>query len=107
MAAVTAENADELSNDITTPLDISQCSRGWETQSEHSYWIPQTDIEGEIPRNLYGTLFRNGPGVNEVYGKSLKHRKFMSISFMYVLKSSDSSDDIMMINRISGQLSLK
>ena len=27
---------------------------------EHSYWIDE--IEGEVPRDLRGTFFRNGPG---------------------------------------------
>ena len=50
--------------------------RGWETlKKEYCYWIPDADIEGEIPVQLHGTFFRNGPGLNEVYGKRLKHRK--------------------------------
>lgn len=28
--------------------------------NEYSYWI--TEIEGEVPSSLRGTLFRNGPG---------------------------------------------
>ncbi|XP_068731716.1 apocarotenoid-15,15'-oxygenase-like [Montipora capricornis] len=64
---------DPLSQDIHRPLDLDKCSRGWETQEEHCYWIPKADIIGEVPKDLYGTLFRNGPGVNEVYGTRLKH----------------------------------
>ena len=67
---------DPLSQDIHRPLDLEKCSRGWETQEEHCYWIPKADIIGEVPKDLYGTLFRNGPGVNEVYGTRLKHRKY-------------------------------
>ncbi|XP_031554607.1 uncharacterized protein LOC116291575 [Actinia tenebrosa] len=55
------------------PLDVNKCSKGWRNQREYSYWIPDVDIEGEIPKDLYGTLFRNGPGLNEVYGTKLKH----------------------------------
>ena len=60
-------------------LDLEKCSRGWETQREYCYWIPTADIVGEVPKDLHGTLFRNGPGVQEVYGTSLKHRKSLSI----------------------------
>ena len=50
--------------------------RGWETlKKEYCYWIPEADIEGEIPTELHGTFFRNGPGLNDVYGKRLNHRK--------------------------------
>lgn len=57
-------------------LDVDNVSKGWRNQREYSYWIPDADIEGEIPKALYGTLFRNGPGLNEVYGTKLKHRKY-------------------------------
>ena len=33
--------------------------------------IPASAIEGEIPKELVGTLFRNGPGLLEIYGKKL------------------------------------
>jgi all-trans-8'-apo-beta-carotenal 15,15'-oxygenase len=47
------------------------CS-GYRSQpQEYDYWI--TDIEGTIPRELEGTLFRNGPGLMEVFGHELKH----------------------------------
>ena len=65
----------ELCHDVKRPLELSQCSRGWETQREYSYLVPSSDIEGDIPKDLYGTLFRNGPGINSVYGNLLKHRK--------------------------------
>ena len=55
---------------------MAEGRRGWETlKKEYSYWIPDADIEGELPAELHGTFFRNGPGLNEVYGKKLKHRK--------------------------------
>ena len=28
--------------------------------NEYEYWMPDSCIEGEIPRDLDGTLFRNG-----------------------------------------------
>lgn len=55
---------------------MQQGKRGWETLTrEYSYWVPDADIEGQIPAELQGTFFRNGPGLNEVYGKKLAHRK--------------------------------
>ena len=61
---------------IDRPLDLKTCSRGWESQKEYSYWVPEADVEGEIPLDFCGTLFRNGPGVSEVYGKRLNHREY-------------------------------
>ncbi len=47
------------------------CS-GYRSQpEEHSYWI--TDIEGVIPPDLEGTLFRNGPGLLDIHGYEVKH----------------------------------
>ena len=50
--------------------------RGWKSiEEETDYWIPEADVIGKIPKDLHGTLLRNGPGVNSVYGTQLKHRK--------------------------------
>lgn len=38
---------------------------------EYDYWID--DIEGEIPTDLHGTLFRNGPGLFELGGDRYRH----------------------------------
>jgi all-trans-8'-apo-beta-carotenal 15,15'-oxygenase len=38
---------------------------------EFDYWID--DIEGEIPPELQGTLFRNGPGLLDINGQRLHH----------------------------------
>ena len=72
---------DALSGDIKRPLDLEKCSRGWETQREYCYWVPTADIIGEVPKDLRGTLFRNGPGVHEVYGTRLKHREYKTFIF--------------------------
>ena len=48
--------------------------KGWKSQREEfSYFINSADIEGEIPAELVGTVLRNGPGIDEVYGTKLKH----------------------------------
>ncbi len=31
------------------------------------------DVEGEIPTNLNGTLFRNGPGLLDIFGREIHH----------------------------------
>mgnify|MGYP001810622640 CR=1 FL=1 len=38
---------------------------------EHDYWID--DIEGQIPPELQGTFFRNGPGLLDINGYSVHH----------------------------------
>lgn len=45
---------------------------GYESlNQEFDYWID--DIEGEIPPELQGTLFRNGPGLLDINGKRFHH----------------------------------
>ena len=64
--------------DVQRPLDLSKVAKGWHSvNKEYSYWVPVADVEGTIPQQLQGTLFRNGPGLLEVYGKKLIHRKFI------------------------------
>ena len=58
------------------PLDLSKVRLGYHNAlREYDYWVPTTDIEGEIPPALQGTLYRNGPGLMEVYGTKLVHRE--------------------------------
>lgn len=46
--------------------------RGYSSQrQEMAYWID--DIEGRIPADLRGTLFRNGPGLLDINGEVLHH----------------------------------
>lgn len=52
---------------------MDKITKGWKEQAELSYWIPECDVEGTIPQDLHGTFIRNGPGLDEVYGKKLKH----------------------------------
>jgi len=40
-------------------------------RQEFDYWID--DVEGEIPTELQGTLFRNGPGLLDIKGQSIHH----------------------------------
>jgi all-trans-8'-apo-beta-carotenal 15,15'-oxygenase len=46
--------------------------KGYESVTkEFDYWID--DIEGQIPQELYGTLFRNGPGLLDINGQRVHH----------------------------------
>jgi all-trans-8'-apo-beta-carotenal 15,15'-oxygenase len=46
--------------------------KGYESLKEElDYWID--DVEGQIPLELHGTLFRNGPGLLEVNGHRIHH----------------------------------
>ncbi|MGB7484865.1 MAG: carotenoid oxygenase family protein [Phormidesmis sp.] len=47
-------------------------TNGYRSQpDEFAYWID--DIDGEIPADLTGTVFRNGPGLTDINGYRLKH----------------------------------
>ncbi len=39
-----------------------QAAAGWRTQAREqlTYWVPEVDIKGTLPKDLVGTFFRNG-----------------------------------------------
>jgi all-trans-8'-apo-beta-carotenal 15,15'-oxygenase len=46
--------------------------RGYESQpQDYDYWIDA--IAGQIPPQLTGTLFRNGPGLLDIHGTPIRH----------------------------------
>ncbi len=52
--------------------DLAQWKRGYESQpNEYQYQIEE--IEGSIPQELTGTLFRNGPGLLDIGGMPIEH----------------------------------
>ncbi|KAF9426192.1 hypothetical protein BGZ76_002869 [Entomortierella beljakovae] len=57
--------------DFTT----EQAAAGWKTQArEHlTYWVPEVDVKGTLPKDLVGTFFRNGPGNEGVGSTKLAH----------------------------------
>ncbi|EAZ92429.1 carotenoid oxygenase family protein [Crocosphaera chwakensis] len=56
----------------TLSYNPQQWQKGYQSQpDEYDYFIE--DIEGNIPQELQGTLFRNGPGLLDVQGTPLKH----------------------------------
>jgi all-trans-8'-apo-beta-carotenal 15,15'-oxygenase len=55
-----------------TSYNTEEWQKGYRSlKQEFEYWID--DIEGEIPNDLEGTLFRNGPGLLDVNGQQLQH----------------------------------
>jgi all-trans-8'-apo-beta-carotenal 15,15'-oxygenase len=54
------------------PYNLAQWKRGYRSQKqEYDYQI--TEIEGQIPHDLTGTLFRNGPGLLDINNESVRH----------------------------------
>ena len=52
--------------------DLERWKKGYDSQpNEYDYQV--TDIEGEIPQELSGTLFRNGPGLLDIGGSPIYH----------------------------------
>ncbi len=56
----------------TKPYNREDWKRGYESQpQETDYWI--SNIDGQIPPELNGTLFRNGPGLMDINGQPIAH----------------------------------
>lgn len=56
----------------TNSYERQDWQKGYESlKQEFDYWID--DVEGQIPNQLHGTLFRNGPGLLEVDGQRIHH----------------------------------
>ncbi|MDX2100331.1 MAG: carotenoid oxygenase family protein [Leptolyngbyaceae cyanobacterium bins.59] len=53
-------------------FDHQDWQKGYRSQpQEFAYWIDE--VEGQIPPDLKGTLFRNGPGLLDVKGEQIHH----------------------------------
>jgi all-trans-8'-apo-beta-carotenal 15,15'-oxygenase len=53
-------------------FNLQDWQKGYQSQTQESeYWID--DVEGEIPPELTGTLFRNGPGLLDINGQQYHH----------------------------------
>lgn len=50
---------------------IIEASKGWKSQPDEFDY--ELEVEGTIPKEIRGTLFRNGPGLMEVYDTPLVH----------------------------------
>lgn len=66
----------QLYKETSTTTDKSYNRKDWQggyqsVTEEFDYWID--DIEGEIPPELNGTLFRNGPGLLDINGHKIHH----------------------------------
>lgn len=67
---ITTERFSGCQSDLS--FDREGWQRGYESQpNEYDYWID--DIVGEIPAGLYGTFFRNGPGLVDINGQRYHH----------------------------------
>ncbi|MEL6441086.1 MAG: carotenoid oxygenase family protein [Cyanobacteria bacterium J06621_8] len=59
-------------SDNTQQYDREEWKRGYDSQpNEYDYEI--TDVEGQIPVELSGTLYRNGPGLLDIGGTEIQH----------------------------------
>jgi len=52
-------------------LSPEAVGKGWTSQPQEFDY--ELEVEGELPAELHGTLFRNGPGLLDVYGTPLVH----------------------------------
>lgn len=58
--------------DPTASYTIQDWQKGYRSlHQEYDYWID--DVEGQIPVELNGTLFRNGPGLLDINGQRIHH----------------------------------
>ncbi|MBW4520888.1 MAG: carotenoid oxygenase family protein [Scytolyngbya sp. HA4215-MV1] len=65
-------SSESTAESVSLPYNVKQWQKGYESLSEEfDYWIEE--IEGTIPPDLQGTLFRNGPGRLEVNGARFHH----------------------------------
>ena len=65
-----------MSPSLASSTSLSYSRQDWQKaydsqRNELDYWID--DVEGEIPRELEGTLFRNGPGLLDINGQRIQH----------------------------------
>lgn len=62
----------QLKTSEMASYDRQDWVQGYESQpQEYEYWID--DIEGQIPPDLQGTFFRNGPGLLDINGQKIHH----------------------------------
>jgi len=72
MATYASFQLHERASTVPTNSTLVKIGREGESVKEESdYWID--DVEGQIPPELQGTLFRNGPGLLEVNGQRIHH----------------------------------
>ncbi len=62
------------SGDLQQPYCLADWQRGYQSQrQETAYWLEASEIVGDLPPALTGTLFRNGPALFERGGRSVQH----------------------------------
>lgn len=61
-----------IENSTEASYRVEDWAKGYQSQpNEYNYWIDE--IEGAIPHDLEGTLFRNGPGLFSINGQKIGH----------------------------------
>ncbi|HEY9644360.1 MAG TPA: carotenoid oxygenase family protein [Coleofasciculaceae cyanobacterium] len=59
-------------NGASVSYDLQEWQKGYRSlPQEYDYWIDE--IEGQVPPELDGTLFRNGPGLLDINGQRVHH----------------------------------
>ena len=66
------QTLDRPTPDSTLSYTREDWKKGYESQREE-FAYPIEDVEGNIPSELSGTVFRNGPGLTDINGYRLRH----------------------------------
>lgn len=70
--AASVELGRDVDTGIVTDDLLNDFVAGYKCLNEEmQYWIDPAMVDGEIPEELSGTLFRNGPGLFEIGGKKI------------------------------------
>jgi len=73
----TPEPAGGVLSDANPQLVTDECLEayrsGFRSLKEMDYYLTPDMIEGEIPKELYGSFLQNGPGLFEIDGRSITH----------------------------------
>ncbi|KAL6075485.1 Dioxygenase [Balamuthia mandrillaris] len=70
-SAVSSSKEERRQREEAFRLKAEELQSGWDSQPEEFDY--ELEVEGELPAELRGTLYRNGPGLLEVYGTPLVH----------------------------------
>lgn len=60
-------------SNVVRPLKVEQVRNGWNAIGNMAYTIAPCDIDGQIPNELNGIFFRNGPNGLDNHGTKLLH----------------------------------
>lgn len=70
--SVESTTSTNVQDDRITQDDWDRFTAAYTSQyEEHAFFADASSVEGEIPKELCGTLLRNGPALYEIGGKSI------------------------------------